>query len=479
MNGVASTGDPIWVYTRWALSGGGTISDSQGNVYTQFRASDTYRSHRRAYWAQAKAAGVVTVSFSVTQQEILIISSPGYQANPDQVVFYPPVGTSGTLSVCPVSPLSITTSADSLLISDWVMDAQNGQSCTALSGTPVVPASCGGFSGMVTSQIATAGLHTQAFTFSPGFNAGNANCGMANFPKIAPPVTPGAWVFLGDSITANEFTVAAQWHTGGINSGVAGNTTQQMIDRFTPSVLNYHPFGVVILGGINDVNGLAGPTTAAAIAGRLTSMADTAIANGIQVVLCSILPLGAARAPTVAQQQMIQDVNTTLKSYVSGHAGTGFADYYRAMIGTDGYLQSGLTADGLHPNAAGYAVMYPITEAAITVPLPPPVPGCNVIAGDGIKTFCDGKTTEVSLDRGVALPDWPYMSALILGPVSTVSVPGSLHQIRPPCAVSGVIAYDNGTPRHPMQIDWTVDPATCDVVVNFASPQTNFYVVVR
>ena len=40
-------------------------------------------------------------------------------------------------------------------------------------------------------------------------------------------------------------------------------------------------------------------------------------------------------------------------------------DYYSAMLDDKGFLRAELTGDGLHPNAAGYAIMAPLAEKAI------------------------------------------------------------------------------------------------------------------
>jgi lysophospholipase L1-like esterase len=42
-----------------------------------------------------------------------------------------------------------------------------------------------------------------------------------------------------------------------------------------------------------------------------------------------------------------------------------FLDYFSAMADDQGLLRASLTDDGLHPNAAGYAVMAPLAEGAI------------------------------------------------------------------------------------------------------------------
>jgi lysophospholipase L1-like esterase len=42
-----------------------------------------------------------------------------------------------------------------------------------------------------------------------------------------------------------------------------------------------------------------------------------------------------------------------------------YLDYHSAMVDADGFMRAGLTNDGLHPNAAGYAVMTPLALSAI------------------------------------------------------------------------------------------------------------------
>jgi lysophospholipase L1-like esterase len=42
-----------------------------------------------------------------------------------------------------------------------------------------------------------------------------------------------------------------------------------------------------------------------------------------------------------------------------------FADYHTALADPAGAMKPGLSNDGVHPNAAGYAVMEPIARAAI------------------------------------------------------------------------------------------------------------------
>ena len=76
-----------------------------------------------------------------------------------------------------------------------------------------------------------------------------------------------------------------------VDRGISGQTTPQMLLRFRSDVIALAPNAVVILAGTNDIAGNTGPMTDEQIEGNLASMAELARANGIRVVLSSILPV--------------------------------------------------------------------------------------------------------------------------------------------------------------------------------------------
>lgn len=71
----------------------------------------------------------------------------------------------------------------------------------------------------------------------------------------------------------------------------------------------------------------------------------------------------------------------------------------------------------------------------------------------------------------------PYLSGLIAGPDLTKTITAAVHHFATPALL--VAVYDNATPREVITAGWTVDPMTYDVVVTFASPQSNYYVVIN
>jgi lysophospholipase L1-like esterase len=139
-----------------------------------------------------------------------------------------------------------------------------------------------------------------------------------------------------------------------------------MLVRFRQDVVDLHPEAVVILAGTNDIAGNTGPSTQAMIEDNFKGMVEIAKANGIRVILASVLP--AAQYPwrptVMGVPQSIEALNAWLKDYCLQEKLT-YLDYWTAMAGPDGGMKPGISKDGVHPNGAGYAIMQPLAEAAI------------------------------------------------------------------------------------------------------------------
>lgn len=184
-------------------------------------------------------------------------------------------------------------------------------------------------------------------------------------------------VFFGDSITDN-------WSKAGyggffpdrpyVNRGIGGQTTAQMLLRFRPDVIDLQPDAVVILAGTNDIAGNAGPVSLESVEQNLATMAELAKLHGIRVVLASLLPVSddkrdAEGRPLLRRQDRptakLRALNAWMEDYArrNGHA---YLDYFSATADANGLLRPDLNGDGLHPNAAGYAVMASRAEQAIT-----------------------------------------------------------------------------------------------------------------
>ena len=64
----------------------------------------------------------------------------------------------------------------------------------------------------------------------------------------------------------------------------------------------------------------------------------------------------------------ITALNAWMKEYAASN-GHVYLDYFAAMTDAKGLLRAELSEDDLHPNAAGYAIMAPLAEAAIQAAL--------------------------------------------------------------------------------------------------------------
>jgi lysophospholipase L1-like esterase len=176
-------------------------------------------------------------------------------------------------------------------------------------------------------------------------------------------------VFFGDSITDNwgRYPGMGEFFPGEpyVNRGISGQTTPQMLVRFRQDVIDLHPAAVVILAGTNDVAGNTGSMTAEATEDNFRSMVDLAKSNGIRVILASITP--AADFPWhkgVEPVAKIKVLNSWLQGFCVTHSVT-YLDYYSAMEDGSGGMKPGISFDGVHPNAKGYAIMAPLAQSAI------------------------------------------------------------------------------------------------------------------
>lgn len=181
-----------------------------------------------------------------------------------------------------------------------------------------------------------------------------------------PAATQRRVVYLGDSITEGWKPADPAFFSDDVlDRGISGQTTAQMLLRLRADVLELHPQVLHLMAGTNDVAGNTGATSLAAIEGNIASIAELARAHGIRVVLASIPP--AARfpwQPALRPAASIATLNAWLKSCAQ-REGWIYADYYSALADADGALSAAYSGDGVHPNAAGYAVMKPIAERAV------------------------------------------------------------------------------------------------------------------
>jgi lysophospholipase L1-like esterase len=186
--------------------------------------------------------------------------------------------------------------------------------------------------------------------------------------SLQPPATDEQRVvFMGNSITDSWAEFFPEMFPGKpyIGRGISGQTTPQMLVRFRQDVIALKPAVVVILAGTNDIAGNTGPSTLEMIEDNLTSMTELARANGIRVVLSSVLPVyDYPWRKGLEPAQKIVALNAWMKAYAA-RAGAVYLDYHSAMADERQGLRAELTNDGVHPTEAGYRVMAPLAEKAV------------------------------------------------------------------------------------------------------------------
>ena len=202
---------------------------------------------------------------------------------------------------------------------------------------------------------------------------GNTRRYAAENATVKPPaVGDQRVVFMGDSITDNMHNAQrfGPFFPGKpyLNRGISGQTTAQMLLRFYPDVIALQPKAVVIFGGTNDIAGNLGTVSMESMEDNIAAMADISRANGIKVILASVMPVcdlpGKPPMTPGRPPESILKLNKWIKDYATSH-GAVYLDYFSATVDDNGFLRAELTEDGLHPIAKGYEMMNPLAEKAI------------------------------------------------------------------------------------------------------------------
>ena len=174
-------------------------------------------------------------------------------------------------------------------------------------------------------------------------------------------------VFMGNSITEGWPNKDPEYfeNPNYINRGIGGQTTPQMLLRFRADVIDLEPKVVVILAGTNDIAGNTGPMTLEEIRDNIISMAELAKANGIQVIISSVLPAyDYTWKPGLEPNIKIPKLNAMLKEYAENNDFL-YLNYFTAMADDRNGLPIELAEDGVHPTKEGYMIMKKLAEDAI------------------------------------------------------------------------------------------------------------------
>lgn len=188
---------------------------------------------------------------------------------------------------------------------------------------------------------------------------------------------PATIVLFGDSRTAdcnydvspNTYSTNMSWFeygnscaTGGPvldlvkNSGVGGNTTQQMLDRIDADVIAYRPGYSTIWGGTND--GWTSNAEVDASYDRMRQMIVKMVNAGIYVFVISETVCNSSKGTSFPWY--VARYNDALRALCAGLLGCEFVDFNAQVVdpaSAFGYAKSTMLRDGVHLSPYGASVV--------------------------------------------------------------------------------------------------------------------------
>lgn len=175
-------------------------------------------------------------------------------------------------------------------------------------------------------------------------------------------------VFIGNSITQHWYAKRPDFFTANnyVGRGISGQTTPQFLSRFRADVIALNPKIVVINGGVNDIAENTGDYDPDFTFGNIQSMAELAQANGIAVILTSVLPASHIpwRTEIANVPEKISALNADIKAYAA-RKGFEYLDYYTHMVDEQKAMTALYTSDGVHVTDDGYRIMEAMVKQRI------------------------------------------------------------------------------------------------------------------
>lgn len=178
-------------------------------------------------------------------------------------------------------------------------------------------------------------------------------------------------VFFGDSIT-EWWNLAVYFRpTDGLieNRGANGDQASLMLRRLEADVIQLRPRNVVILAGTNDVAKMVladkdDEEIVREVTASIEALMKATRAAHIHTLVGSILPTNSVYIRHGMKTGLRGRINENLKAACAAN-GCVYVDYAAAMSDANGDLRKDLSADGIHPNSAGYRVMATVLTQAM------------------------------------------------------------------------------------------------------------------
>ena len=166
------------------------------------------------------------------------------------------------------------------------------------------------------------------------------------------------YLFLGDSIT--DYYDLDKYYEGlpVVNSGISGNTTEDILNDMKGRVYNYNPSKVFLLIGTND---LIHDVSVDDIVSNIERIINEINSNEPQaeIYVESVYPVNDdldEDMVDVRNNDDIMEINEEIKKYCDDNGYT-YINMYDKLLDDDGNFNEEYTDDGLHPNSRGYEVI--------------------------------------------------------------------------------------------------------------------------
>lgn len=174
-------------------------------------------------------------------------------------------------------------------------------------------------------------------------------------------------VFLGNSIFEGWLRSRPEFFAGKpyFDRGISGQTTPQMLLRFYEDVLALNPDVMVLKAGINDIAQNTGPYDERNTLNNIKAIAQLARANGIKVILCSVLPaFDFPWRPGLQPAEKVISLNRGIQSFCDENK-FFYLDLFSAVVDERNGMKAAYASDGIHPTVEGYKILEPLVEEAI------------------------------------------------------------------------------------------------------------------
>ena len=167
------------------------------------------------------------------------------------------------------------------------------------------------------------------------------------------------FVFLGDSIT--DYYPIDELYDGMpvVNSGIAGYTTEDILNNLDNMVTIYNPTKVFILIGTNDIERDKSNDEIITNIKRIVSEIIKKRPN-TKIYIESIYPINNTDNEKIVHtsvgkrtNETIKEINKEIKLYCKNNGYT-YIDMYNELIDQDGNLDLKYTTEGLHISDLGY-----------------------------------------------------------------------------------------------------------------------------